>query len=127
MTTVESKICNFNCSCVRDDCTYKHYIESPEDRVHFKELYDTVIDKKFFNETDPEGIRKRVCAYGMLCANEDCGFKHFCSYNGRMLMRREWFKSINKKKNSNILDELNERYNFSEEDYDRLRRVLERK
>ena len=63
----------------------------------------------------------------MLCANDDCGYKHFCSYDGRMLMRREWFKRVNKNKNSNFLDELNEKYQFSEEDYDKLRRLIERK
>jgi len=127
MTTVKTKICNFNCSCIRDDCTYKHYIELPEERSTFKDLYDSIIDKKIYTETDPEGIRKQVCAFGMLCANDACGYKHFCSFDGRALVRREWFKIINKQRNSNFLDELNEKYKFSQEDYEKLSRIIERK
>lgn len=127
MTTAKSKICNFNCSCIREDCSYDHYIKDLEDRKDFKDLFDATIDKRTYNETDPDGVRKKICAFGILCNNEDCGYKHYCSPDGRMLMRREWFKIFNKQKNSSFLEELNEKYNFSTEDYERLAKIIDRK
>ena len=87
------KICNFSCSCVRDDCTFKHKINDIELRKEFKELVDTKFDKGAHNETDPEGIRHLPCLHGFLCGKEDCGFKHRYSYSGRKVIIAEWEKS----------------------------------
>ena len=86
------KICNFSCSCVRDDCSFKHRIDTLELRTEFKKIFDEKFDKVNHNETDPEGIRHLPCIHGFLCGKEDCGFKHRCSFVGRKIMIAEWNK-----------------------------------
>lgn len=127
MTTIDTKICNFNCMCVRDGCSFKHYLETFEDRKAFKQLFDDIIKNTPHNEPDPDGIRKKNCLFGMLCNNEDCGFKHFCDYDSRISLRKYWYKQSFKTKNMNFLEELNEKYSFTQEDYDALKRMIERK
>lgn len=90
MTTI--KICNFSCSCVRDDCSFKHRIDDIELRKEFKEIIDEKFDKNSHNETDPDGIRHLPCIHGFLCGKEDCGFKHRCSFSGRKVITAEWNK-----------------------------------
>jgi len=90
MTTV--KVCNFSCSCVRDDCSFKHRIDDLELRKEFKSIVDTKFDKNSHNETDPDGVRHLPCLHGFLCGKEDCGFKHRCSFVGRKLIIAEWNK-----------------------------------
>jgi len=89
MTSV--KVCNFSCSCVRDDCAFKHRIDILELRKEFKAIVDEKFDKNSHNETDPEGIRHLPCLHGHLCNNEGCGFKHRCSFTGRKEIQNEWF------------------------------------
>ena len=55
MSTVKN--CNFSCTCNRDGCDRKHYIEDANDRVAFltvKELYEKYFNQFQHNETDPE-------------------------------------------------------------------------
>ena len=89
MTT---KVCNFSCSCIRDECSFKHRIDELQLRKEFKEMVDTLYDKDSFNETDPEGIRHLPCIHGFICGKEDCGFKHRCSFDGRKVIIAAWNK-----------------------------------
>lgn len=91
MTTM-TKNCNFSCSCIRDDCSFKHYIDNIELRKELKKIIDEKFDKTNHNETDPDGIRHSPCCRGFLCGKEDCGFKHRCSYSGRKIIIEEWNK-----------------------------------
>ena len=89
---MSAKVCNFSCSCVRDDCSFKHRIDDIELRKEFKVIVDAKFDKNAHNETDPEGIRHIPCIHGFICGKEDCGFKHRCSFMGRKLIIAEWNK-----------------------------------
>ncbi len=89
--TTSLKVCNFSCSCVRDDCSFKHRIDNLELRKEFKDIVDAIFDKNIHNETDPDGIRHIPCIHGYLCNNEDCGYKHRCSFSGRKEIQNEWF------------------------------------
>ena len=89
MTT---KVCNFSCSCVRDDCSFKHRIDDLELRKEFKKIVDEIYNKDVHNETDPDGIRHIPCIHGFICGKEDCGFKHRCSFVGRKLIIARWNK-----------------------------------
>lgn len=90
--TTTVKVCNFACSCVREDCSFKHRIDDLELRKEFKEIVDTKFDKTNHNETDPNGSRHLPCIHGYLCGKEDCGFKHRCSFSGRKIIIAEWNK-----------------------------------
>lgn len=90
MTTV--KVCNFSCSCTRDECSFKHRIDELELRKEFKKIIDEKFDKNVHNETDPDGVRHIPCIHGFLCGKEDCGYKHRCSFVGRKLFVAEWNK-----------------------------------
>lgn len=92
-TAPNAKTCNFNCTCNRDACSYAHYLTELKDRVKMKELWDEVYDKTEHNETDPDGVRKVVCNFGILCNKETCNFKHFCNYDGRSIIIRAWKKN----------------------------------
>jgi hypothetical protein len=85
------KVCNFSCSCVREDCYFKHRIENLELRKEFKIIVDAMFDKNIHNETDPDGVRFLPCHHGHLCNKEDCGFKHRCSFVGRKEIQNEWY------------------------------------
>jgi hypothetical protein len=87
------KVCNFSCSCVREDCSFKHRIDDIELRKEFKKVIDAKFDKNEHNETDPEGIRHIPCIHGFLCGKEDCGYKHRCSFAGRKEIQNEWYIS----------------------------------
>ena len=86
------KVCNFSCSCIRDECSFKHRIDELSLRKEFKEMVDSLYDKETFNETDPEGIRHLPCIHGFICGKEDCGFKHRCSFAGRKVIISAWNK-----------------------------------
>ena len=118
MTTIE-KTCNFNCTCVRPDCSYRHRLESLDDRKRFKELHDRLYDKSVHNETDPEGCRHKICIHGLLCNREDCGFKHFSNYQGRVVMTRQWYKEQKGQEKALLvtkLDEMATKYKFDDGD-----------
>lgn len=83
--------CNFSCSCVRDDCSFKHRIENLELRKEFKMIADEMYDRSIHNETDPDGIRHKPCFHGFLCNNEECGYKHRCSFSGRKIIQDAWY------------------------------------
>jgi len=106
MTDAVEKNCKFCCSCDRDDCSYKHRIDGLENRKKFKEIYDKLYDKEKFRETDPEGKRMKNCFHGYLCNNKDCGFKHFCSYEGRIVLTRGWYKLQKKQEAEELVKQL---------------------
>lgn len=89
MTSV--KVCNFSCSCIRDDCSFKHRVDDLELRKEFKNVIEANFDKSIHNETDPDGIRHIPCIHGFLCNNENCGFIHRCSFDGRIKIQKAWF------------------------------------
>ena len=120
MTTADNKVCKFNCICNRPDCSFRHYITNVDDRSAFKELLDKLYDKSKHNETDPEGIRRRVCFFGYLCGKEDCGFQHFCNIEGRRLLQKAWFKQSKRNESLAFLDELNEKYSFTDDEVEKL-------
>jgi len=91
--TSSNKVCNFSCSCIRDDCSFKHRIDDIELRKEFKKIVDAKYDKNIHNETDPEGIRHTPCLHGFICGKEDCGYKHRSSFAGRKLIIAEWNKT----------------------------------
>ena len=116
--------CNFSCVCNRKDCSYKHRIEGVEKRIQFKEIFDKLYDKSKHNETDPEGVRKINCCHGALCNKDGCNFKHFCNFEGRVLITKEWFKQNKKEDNVEFLKKLEETYEFSAEDLAELKKRL---
>ena len=125
MTTTD-KTCNFNCTCIRDDCAYKHRIESLDERKRIKELYDRVYDKQAHNETDPDGCRHKTCFHGILCNREDCGFKHYCNYQGRRTIIHQWYKQQRGQEKMVMvkkLDELVARNKFDDGDKELIEKI----
>lgn len=122
----DAKICNFNCICNRDDCSYKHYLNTVDERKAFKELFDATYDKSRHNETDPKGERRRMCLFGHLCGKDDCGFKHFCNIDCRRLLQKSWYRVTKKSENKAFLAELGGKYQMSEEEMTKLMGLVER-
>ena len=115
------KNCNYSCTCNRDDCDRKHYIEDKSDRISIKQLFDRYYERGIHNETDPDGVRNVPCFFGPLCSKNDCNFKHYCSYDFRKeIMNKEWRKLSRKENKEKLLDELQKKYSISDEDMERL-------
>ena len=118
------KNCNFSCTCFRDDCDRKHYIENIEDRKIVKDLFDANYDKRIHNETDPEGVRNVPCFFGPLCGKSECNFKHYCRYEIRAdVMNREWRKISRKENKERLLNDLKAKYKISDEDMEKLMKM----
>lgn len=116
-----SKNCNFSCTCNRDDCDRKHYIEDKNERLKIKEIYDKFFDRNIHNETDPDGVRNTPCFYGPLCGRSDCNFKHFCRFEFRKeIMNKEWYKISRKNNKEKFLNEIKAKYNIDDDDFDKL-------
>jgi hypothetical protein len=116
--------CNFSCTCNRDDCDRKHYIETPEDRAIVKEIFDKHFDRKIHNETDPDGVRNFPCFFGPLCGKADCNYKHFCKIEFRNeVMNKQWRKISRKDNKEKFLAELKEKYSISDEDVEALSKL----
>lgn len=114
--TTTVKVCNFSCSCVRDECSFKHRIDDLELRKEFKEVVDAKFDRDLHNETDPDGIRHHPCIHGFLCNKEFCGFKHRCSFSGRRIIQKEWFS----------LHPRPQRKQLTSDDAEQLKKLVER-
>jgi hypothetical protein len=114
------KNCNFSCVCNRDDCDRKHYIENKADRLLVKELYEKLFDRRIHNETDPEGVRNTPCYYGPLCGKEECNFKHYCRFEFREMMSKEWRKIARKENRERVFAEMKAKYKITEEDMEKL-------
>ena len=123
MTTVV-KTCNFNCTCSHSDCSFYHHIPDVIDRIKFKELYDKTYDKTLHNETDPEGVRKMTCKFGLLCSKEDCGFKHFSNFTGRSLLIKSWKKEYKKQFGRILIDDIKADKLNKEEIIERLEKLF---
>ena len=122
--SASAKNCNFSCTCNREDCDRKHYIEDINDRKIIKELYDEHFDRSKHNETDPDGVRNVPCFFGPLCGKSECNFKHFCRYEFRVeIMNREWRKISRKENKDRLLAELKTKYKISDEDMEKLMRL----
>ena len=122
MSTVKN--CNFSCTCNRDECDRKHYIEDADDRVAVKELYEKHFNRSQHNETDPEGVRNVPCFFGPLCGNSECNFKHFCNADFRReVMIKEWRKLNRKDNKDKLLAELKTKYKISDEDMEKLQKL----
>lgn len=119
-----SKNCNFSCTCNRDECDRKHYIDNKDDRLKVKEIYDKFYDKSTHNETDPEGVRNIPCFFGPLCGKTECNYKHFCSFEFRKeVMNKEWFKYTRKNNKQQLLADMKAKYNISDEDIEKLAKM----
>ena len=117
--------CNFSCTCNREECDRKHYIEDSEDRATVKDIFDDNFDRKIHNETDPEGVRSVPCFFGPLCSKSECNFKHYCSFEFRMkIMNKEWRKISRKDNQEKVLSELVEKYSISDEDLEKISKLL---
>jgi hypothetical protein len=124
MSTSTVKNCNFSCTCNRDDCDRKHYIETKDDRVKVKELFEKHFDKSIHKETDPDGVRNAPCFFGALCGKSGCNFKHYCSYDFRNeVMVKEWRKVSFRNNKEKTLIEMKDKYNISDEDMEKLRKL----
>ena len=122
--SASTKNCNFSCTCNREDCDRKHYIEDPEDRVKVKELFDNHFDRKIHNETDPDGVRNTPCFFGPLCGKSECNYKHYCRFEFRSeVMNKEWRKMSRRDNKEKLLEEMKEKYEISEEDMERLAKL----
>ena len=117
------KNCNFSCTCNRVDCERKHYIDDINDRKAVKELYDYYFDRYEHKETDPEGVRNVPCFFGPLCGKSECNFKHFCNYEFRSMMNREWRKVSRKDMKERLLVDLKAKYKISDEDMEKLEKL----
>lgn len=124
MANTDNKVCKFNCICNRDDCSFRHYLTDPVDRKSFKEILDANYDKSRHNETDPSGIRRRVCFYGHLCGKDDCGFQHFCNVEGRKVLQKIWWKQGRKNEALAFIDHLNEKYALDDGDVEKLKGLI---
>jgi len=119
-----AKNCNFSCTCNRDECDRKHYIDDKENRLKIKEIYDANFERSMHNETDPDGVRNSPCFYGPLCGRSDCNFKHFCNYDFRKdTMIKEWSKISRKSNKERILNVLKTKYKISDEDFETLLKI----
>lgn len=116
MTSMSAKVCNFSCSCVREDCSFKHRIDNIEHRKEFKKIVDEKFDKVNFNETDPDGVRHLPCLHGFLCNKEECGYKHRCSFAGRKEIQEEWYRK----------NPLTQRKHLTTEDSDALKKLIDK-
>jgi len=122
--STSTKNCNFSCTCNREDCDRKHYIEDPEDRVKVKELFDNHFDRKIHNETDPDGVRNTPCFFGPLCGKSECNYKHYCRFEFRSeVMNKEWRKMSRRDNKEKLLEEMKEKYDISDEDMERLAKL----
>ena len=122
--STSTKNCNFSCTCNREDCDRKHYIEDPEDRIKVKELFDNHFDRKIHNETDPDGVRNTPCFFGPLCGKSECNYKHYCRFEFRSeVMNKEWRKMSRRDNKEKLLEEMKEKYEISEEDMERLAKL----
>ena len=122
--SASTKNCNFSCTCNREDCDRKHYIEDPEDRVKVKELFDNHFDRKIHNETDPDGVRNTPCFFGPLCGKSECNYKHYCRFEFRSeVMNKEWRKMSRRDNKEKLLEEMKEKYEISDEDMERLAKL----
>jgi uncharacterized protein (DUF1919 family) len=122
--STSTKNCNFSCTCNREDCDRKHYIEDPEDRVKVKELFDNHFDRKIHNETDPDGVRNTPCFFGPLCGKSECNYKHYCRFEFRSeVMNKEWRKISRRDNKEKLLEEMKEKYEISDEDMERLAKL----
>jgi len=117
-TTIKN--CNFSCTCNRDECGFKHYIENKDDRALFKDLYDSKFERKTHNETDPEGVRNVPCFFGALCSRDECNFKHYCNSTFRKEMNKEWRKIARKENRDRVLAEMKAKYKISDDDMEKL-------
>jgi hypothetical protein len=118
------KNCNFSCTCNRDDCERKHYIEDKEVRVLIKEIFDTNFDRKVHNETDPDGVRNIPCFYGSLCSKTECTFRHYCSFEFRReIMSKKWRKVLRKDNKDKVLADMQEKYSISDDDMEKLAKL----
>jgi hypothetical protein len=81
--TRPTSFCNFNCICTKCDCTFKHYIESLDERRFANNIYSKVKNIKEHVQEDNRETRRANCHYGQLCSREDCGFRHFLDWDGR--------------------------------------------
>ena len=125
MATPAVKNCNFSCTCNREDCDRKHYIENKDDRLKVKELYEKHFDRKIHNETDPEGVRLVPCFFGPLCGKTDCNFKHYCRFEFRKeVMNKEWYKITRKSGKEKLFAEMKEKYSISEEDFEKMMKFV---
>jgi hypothetical protein len=121
---MSTRNCNFSCTCNRDDCDRKHYIEDPEDRATVKDIYDDNFDRKIHNETDPDGVRNVPCFFGPLCSKAECNFKHYCSFDFRReIMNKEWRKISRKDNKDKLLSEMKEKYSISDDDMEKLAKL----
>ena len=122
--STSTKNCNFSCTCNREDCDRKHYIEDPEDRIKVKELFDNHFDRKIHNETDPDGVRNTPCFFGPLCGKSECNYKHYCRFEFRSeVMNKEWRKISRRDNKEKLLEEMKEKYEISDEDMERLAKL----
>jgi hypothetical protein len=118
------KNCNFSCTCNRDTCDRKHYIEDKSNRIIIKELFDKYYERSSHNETDPDGVRNTPCFFGPICTKPDCNFKHYCKFEFRKeIMSKEWYKISRKGNKEKILAELKEKYKITDDDMEKLSRI----
>ena len=116
-----SKNCNYSCTCTRENCDFKHYIEDKNDRFKVKEIYDENFNRTIHNETDPEGVRHVPCFFGYFCKNSSCNFKHFCNYEFRKeIMNKEWFKYSRRNEKDKLVNYLKAKYNINQDDFEKL-------
>lgn len=107
MSQPTAKPCYYSCTCNKDGCSFKHFIEDSNERSLFREMvYVKLYDKEAHNETDPEGCRHSACIFGMLCGKDNCGFKHGANPVGRNLMITEWRRQSKQLKVKSLIDEL---------------------
>ena len=81
--TRPTSFCNFNCICTKCDCTFKHHIETLDERRFANNIYSKVKNIKEHVQEDSRDTRRANCRFGQLCTREDCGFRHFLDYDGR--------------------------------------------
>ena len=96
-TTIKMRFCKMH-NCSRTECKYKHVITDEIDRERVKNLFVMLYDDEKHAETDIE-YRDGRCYYGFLCGRIECFNTHYCNYEFRVELNKEWKKLI---KNSEI-------------------------
>lgn len=90
------KVCNFNCICHKEDCTFKHFI-SFEKRSALIKVFPEIENLNEHRREEFSMIRKVNCTFGQLCNNSACNFKHGYNFTGRELIIAK-FNEITEKK-----------------------------
>ena len=81
-----SIVCNMNCACVNNDCSYKHYLNFTDRKKIVSIINKFNLKTSDYTTEDNVEKRKANCTFGFLCFREDCLYKHRMNNKGRKII-----------------------------------------